>query len=223
MNIRGSNLVAEGITFKNTYYDTLEEFYFLLAEAVRIAGDKCAFFDCAFLGVQDTLFDHRGRHYFKKCYIQGGVDFIYGDGQSIYEECIIKFSRGREGPPGRGGCITANRGSSDEDNSAFVFKNCTITGNGKGLARLGRAYGNHSSHHSQFIFRRRRCTPRLGGLEWRNLTYVEEGCKGPGADKSKRVPWVKHMSTRELQQFVNIAFINQGFRNFPHIPLNCFT
>ncbi|KAF7823604.1 putative pectinesterase 29 [Senna tora] len=51
---------------------------------------------------------------------------------------------GREGPPERGGCITANRRSSDEDSSAFVFKNCTITGNGKGLASLGRAYGDHS-------------------------------------------------------------------------------
>lgn len=55
------------------------------AKAVRIHADKCAFFDCGFLGVQDTLNDDSGRHYYHNCYIQGGVDFIYGNGQSIFE------------------------------------------------------------------------------------------------------------------------------------------
>jgi pectinesterase len=55
------------------------------AKAAWIYADKCVFFDCAFLGVQDTLCDDYGRHYYKNCYIQGGIDFIYGDGQSIFE------------------------------------------------------------------------------------------------------------------------------------------
>lgn len=53
--------------------------------AARIRADKCVFYDCGFLGVQDTLFSDIGRHYFKKCFIQGGVDFIFGNGQSIFE------------------------------------------------------------------------------------------------------------------------------------------
>lgn len=55
------------------------------AKAARIHADKCVFFDCAFLGVQDTLYDDDGRHYYRNCYIQGGSDFIYGNGQSIFE------------------------------------------------------------------------------------------------------------------------------------------
>lgn len=57
----------------------------LPAIAVRAQGDKCAFIECGFKGVQDTLYDHSGRHYYHKCYIQGGIDFIWGDARSMYE------------------------------------------------------------------------------------------------------------------------------------------
>lgn len=50
-----------------------------------IAGDKASFYRCSFYGVQDTLWDVEGRHYFKGCFIEGAVDFIFGAGQSIYE------------------------------------------------------------------------------------------------------------------------------------------
>lgn len=55
------------------------------APAAAIHGDKTAIFNCGFLGYQDTLFDAVGRHYFKNCYIQGGIDFIFGWGQSYFE------------------------------------------------------------------------------------------------------------------------------------------
>ena len=52
--------------------------------AFRIAGDMAAFYNCAFYGGQDTLCDDTGRHYFKNCYIQGSIDFVFGNGQSMY-------------------------------------------------------------------------------------------------------------------------------------------
>lgn len=57
------------------------------ALAARIYGDKSAFYDCKFVGYQDTLWDVEGRHYFKNCVIEGAVDFIFGNGQSYYEVC----------------------------------------------------------------------------------------------------------------------------------------
>ena len=53
--------------------------------AARISGDKCAFYNCNFIGFQDTVWDELGRHYFKNCMIVGAVDFIFGDGQSYYQ------------------------------------------------------------------------------------------------------------------------------------------
>lgn len=55
------------------------------ALAAMISGDKSAFYGCAFSGLQDTLLDDNGRHYFKLCTIEGAMDFIFGTGQSIYE------------------------------------------------------------------------------------------------------------------------------------------
>lgn len=55
------------------------------AVAFRISGDKAFFFGCGFYGAQDTLCDDAGRHYFRDCYIEGSIDFIFGNGRSLYK------------------------------------------------------------------------------------------------------------------------------------------
>ncbi|PUZ77118.1 hypothetical protein GQ55_1G345100 [Panicum hallii var. hallii] len=79
------------------------------AVAIRINGDEAAFWGCGFFGAQDTLLDDQFRHYFKECFIQGGIDFIFGDGRSLYENCTLN-SIAEELPKGQGsinGAITA--------------------------------------------------------------------------------------------------------------------
>lgn len=61
------------------------------APAVTIYGDKVSFYNCGFISLQDTLSDIHGRHYFENCYIEGAIDFIWGNGQSLYK-VNIKFS-----------------------------------------------------------------------------------------------------------------------------------
>ena len=42
------------------------------------------------------------------------------------------------------------------------------------------------------------------------MVFVEEVNKGPGANKSKRVPWLKHMRKEELAKFLIIPqYIDQ--------------
>lgn len=53
--------------------------------ALRVTGDQAAFYGCGFYGAQDTLNDDSGRHYFKECFIQGSIDFIFGNARSFYE------------------------------------------------------------------------------------------------------------------------------------------
>ncbi|KAK7259189.1 hypothetical protein RIF29_24789 [Crotalaria pallida] len=87
--------------------------------------------------VQDTLFDSYGRHYYQNCYIQGHTDFIFGEGQSIFEDCQIYFTCGNRRPR-RDGCITANERRSADAPGGFVFKNCNINGT-RAKTQLGRA------------------------------------------------------------------------------------
>ena len=55
------------------------------AVALRVKGDQSAFVNCGFYGYQDTLHADVGRHYFKNCFIEGSVDFIFGNGRSLFE------------------------------------------------------------------------------------------------------------------------------------------
>ncbi|XP_027357214.1 probable pectinesterase 29 [Abrus precatorius] len=210
-----NNTIAKGITFTNTLNHpiTLDESNITQAVAAQINADKCAFFHCAFLGVQDTLWDCYGRHYYHGCYIQGGIDFIFGNGQSIFEESIINFSMGKNGPKWNG-IITAQERDSPNDPSGFVFKNCNITGTTGGKALLGRSL----RAYARVIIANSFLSDVVLPIGWnartflgheKTITFVELGNKGPGADQTKRVRWIKHLSESELLQFLNITFIDK--------------
>ncbi|KAI9082519.1 hypothetical protein K1719_035388 [Acacia pycnantha] len=223
---KADDIAAKGITFMNTFNRPVDgdEVRLVPAEAARIEGDECAFFECAFLGVQDTLNDHYGRHYFHKCFIQGAIDFIYGGGQSLYEECTLFFSVGRDLPEGRGGVFIAQKRESRDDGSAFVFYKCNITGNGKGKAYLGRGYRPYSrviiaDSYIGDVVSSAGWDPWWGRKRVQDLTFVEEGCWGPGSRRSKRVPWMKRLRGSALRRFVDKTFIDrQGW--ITRLPVN---
>ncbi|WZZ31117.1 hypothetical protein YC2023_014518 [Brassica napus] len=81
-----NNTVVKSLTFVNMYNlpnNGKAKKNITQAAAAMIEGDKCAFYSVGFAGVQDTLWDKNGRHFFHRCTIQGAVDFIFGSGQSI--------------------------------------------------------------------------------------------------------------------------------------------
>ncbi|PPD84870.1 hypothetical protein GOBAR_DD18206 [Gossypium barbadense] len=47
---------------------------------MRISGDNTTFYNCKFIGFQDAFCDNRGMHFFKDCYIEGTIDFIFRNG-----------------------------------------------------------------------------------------------------------------------------------------------
>ncbi|MED6127096.1 hypothetical protein PIB30_084889 [Stylosanthes scabra] len=138
------NVVASSITFKNSFdvgrVMSLEEIkngnIQVPALSARIYGDKSGFYNCKFVGYQDTLWDVQGRHYFKNCIIEGAVDFIFGNGQSYFEDCVMNTTSS--------GFITAQGRQSDEEPSGFVFKGGYVVGSNGASSLLGRAYGPYS-------------------------------------------------------------------------------
>ncbi|KAK4388005.1 putative pectinesterase 29 [Sesamum angolense] len=87
---QADNTIAKHITFINSYNSPRKSNNPMRpAVAAMIQGDKSAFHRCGFFGLQDTLWDEQGRHYFRRCSIQGAVDFIFGAGQSIYEATLL--------------------------------------------------------------------------------------------------------------------------------------
>ncbi|XP_058002179.1 probable pectinesterase 29 [Hevea brasiliensis] len=197
------NVIVRSISFVNTY--NFLHFYNRMAPAVAamISGDKSAFYRCNFVGVQDTLWDDQGRHYFKACTIQGAVDFIFGSGQSIYEGCTIKVLGG--------GFITAQGRDSPNDSNGFVFKGCNIFGTG--LTYLGRPWRGYS----RVIFFKCYFANVIQPTGWNSwnyvgqenqITYAEYGCYGPGADSRQRVNWMKKLSLQAINELTSMSFIN---------------
>ncbi|MFS7931237.1 putative pectinesterase [Helianthus anomalus] len=72
------------------------------AVALRIAGNKAVLYRVRILGTQDTLLDETGSHYFYQRYIQGSVDFIFGNARSLDKVRIIVTPQPMAESSGRG-------------------------------------------------------------------------------------------------------------------------
>lgn len=195
--------IALNIIFENTAgheIGTIGE----QAVALRISGSKAAFYGCNFYGSQDTLYDHRGFHYFQNCFIQGSVDFIFGYGRSFYENCTLNSIAKKVAS------VTAQKRSKVSMSSGFSFKDCKVTGSG--LIYLGRAWGDYSRVVFSFTFMDKLVLPQ-GWSNWghsnRNLSvyYGEYKCSGPGSNMTGRVPWARALTDQEAQPFIGPHYI----------------
>ncbi|KAI4303908.1 hypothetical protein MLD38_039490 [Melastoma candidum] len=205
------NIVVKSISFRNSYNNPVNNSNPRVpAVAALISGDKSYFYRCGFYGLQDTLWDNQGRHYFESCSIQGAVDFIFGRGQSIYVNCTISVL-GEALGAGISGIITAQGRDSPSDASGFLFVDCTVDGTGTTL--LGRPW----RAYARVIFYRSNLTSIVLPIGWNawhyvgqesRLTFMESGCYGGGANTTGRVSWEKKMSGAAVEELISTSFID---------------
>jgi pectinesterase len=134
LKIMASNFTAVNMTFENSFdylsnmvKDTSNPTYVKSAQALAVrtasGSNKTFFRSCKISGYQDPLFAELGTQYYKRCTIQGAVDFIYGGGQAAFDSCdIICRSRPGKNPMGY---ITA---SSTQSAQAYglIFFSCSL-------------------------------------------------------------------------------------------------
>ncbi|KAL6582000.1 hypothetical protein OROMI_006014 [Orobanche minor] len=208
---QADNIIAKSLTFINSYNYPLGGSRNPMKPAVAalIEGDKSAFYRCGFIGLQDTLWDVQGRHYFHLCTIQGAVDFIFGSGQSFYERCTISVVAGvLNGAPGY---ITAQGRSTPMETNGFVFKDCKINGNGKTyLGRPWRPYARVIFYNTLMsnIIVPQGWDPWYSNGREGTLTFDEIDCRGLGSDTTGRVSWVNKQSVTQLRQLTSVSYID---------------
>lgn len=191
----GDGFYAKNITFENSSGPVGQ------AVAVRVDGDKVMFEKCRFLGFQDTLYPHgdRSRQYYKDCYIEGTVDFIFGWSTAVFENCEI-FSK-------KGGSYVTAASTEKETEFGFVFIDCKLTGEGENAsAYLGRPWRDYA----QTVFINTELGAHIKPEGWHNWSkpnaektafYAEYGSKGRGANASQRVPWSHQLTEEEAAKF----------------------
>lgn len=134
---------AVGITFVNTYNltDHTQPGEQTPAVAFSSAADKVYLSGCRFLGRQDTLYLHGSgcRVMVENSYIEGTVDFIFGDANASFVDCRLHMAY----YPGKNnGYYTAP--NTKKDNTGLVFYACTLTADEQysngGTVSLGRPW-----------------------------------------------------------------------------------
>ena len=205
--IDADDFVAMNITFQNTVKND-GTFSDQQAVALRVNGDRQAYYNCNLLGYQDTYYlwgawGNRvtGRVYMHKCYIEGSVDFIFGRDIAVFDSCHINVNR-------NAGTITA---ASTEPGAKFglVFRDCIITADEIGFNELpiGNIYlGRPWAAAPRTVFIKCEEPEVLnpgGWLEWNVVPalYAEYQCTGPGSNTSSRIAISRQLTDEEAQEY----------------------
>ena len=202
--IDASDFIAYNLTFQNTVKND-GSFSDQQGVALRVNGDRMAFYNCNLKGYQDTYYtwggSGTGRVYMKNCYIEGSVDFIFGRDVVVFDSCRLHVNRD-------GGTITA--ASTDATSKfGYVFRNCVITADsvgfdGKVISKifLGRPW--QSAPRTVFMFCSEPSVLDPAGWQTWNVTpglYAEYKCIGSGFSPSTRISIGKQLSDNEASEY----------------------
>jgi len=217
--VNADGFVARDITFENAAGPGSQQ-----AVALRVDSDLSAFYSCAFLGHQDTLYTHTLRQFYRNCRIEGTVDFIFGNSAAIFDNCLI-LVRPRQ--------INSNKGSSDPvtaqgrtdpaEPTGFVFHKCTINGTEEYTrefyvnpkiykAYLGRPWKMYSraifiNSYLGELISPEGWMPWIGNFALDTLYYGEYQNYGPGAKVSGRMPWSNQIPEINVGMYSARSFI----------------
>jgi polygalacturonase len=214
VNVRADDFDAANLTFANDWNATHEQIaQGSQALALSVTADRARFRNVRLLGNQDTLYlGSQGcspgngepctvtRQYFENCYIEGNVDFIFGDGKAWFENCEIHST------PHQGGYITAQGKHYASEDSAFVFDHCRLTAAaGVRDVWLGRPWRPWAT----VTFANTEMGDHIATAGWREwhpgeTNYIETSSSteyrsyGPGAHPSEREPHTRLLDSFSL-------------------------
>ncbi|HTS65928.1 MAG TPA: pectinesterase family protein [Candidatus Acidoferrales bacterium] len=210
VNVKADNFTAENVTFANDWNRTHEQVPVgSQALAVSVTADRAIFRNVRLLGNQDTVYVSKGRQYFTGCYIEGNVDFIFGDGKALFENCEIHST------PHSTGYITAQGKSAANQDSMFVFHQCRLTAApGVDNVWLGRPWRPYAS----VVFLDTEMGAHINAAGWREwhpgetsymdtVFYGEFQSTGPGAHPGERDPHTKKLTQGEAAQYDTAKFL----------------
>ncbi|MDQ0232013.1 pectate lyase [Metabacillus malikii] len=206
MFIYGNDFIAKNITIQNDSGQGTGQ-----AVAAYVQGDRAYFENVRFLGYQDTLYTHQSRQYYKGCYIEGDVDFIFGPATAVFEDCQIHSKRDNS-------MLTAASTPQDSE-FGYVFLNSKITSDdGTEGVRFGRPWRPYSA--VSFINTEMDSSIAPDGWDnWGNESnektarYSEYNSSGSGANPKARDPWSVQLTPDEANLYTvqNVLKGNDGW------------
>jgi pectin methylesterase-like acyl-CoA thioesterase len=195
--IDGSDFVARHLTFANSFDEAAHEYSAEQAVAVTTRGDRLVFDNVRFLGNQDTLQPSSpnaatvSRAYYRNCYVEGDVDFIFGRGTAVFDHCEIRSLD--RGSTSNNGYVTA-ASTTITNPYGYLFTRCRLTaaeGTAAQSVHLGRPWHPSGALDAiaQVLYRDTLMGPHIkdapwtdmSGFSWREARFAEHHNRGPGA------------------------------------------
>ncbi|WP_433233240.1 pectinesterase family protein [Micromonospora sp. CA-248260] len=196
VTIDGNDFTARHLTFANDFDEAAHDYSAEQAVAVLTRADRLVFDDVRFLGNQDTLYhnsasvDAVGRAYFRDCYVEGDVDFVFGRGTGVFDHCEIRsLSRGSTS---NNGYVTAPS-TMIGNPYGLLFTGCDLTTDSAAAqsVHLGRPWHPSGDVNAigQVVFRDSvlgahvKDSPwsDMSGFSWRDARFSEYRNDGPGS------------------------------------------
>jgi len=223
VNVTSDNFFAENITFQNDFNRTHEQTpQGSQALALFVTGDRAIFHNVHLLGNQDTVYlgsrdcsqNTPGctptRQYFSDSYIEGNVDFIFGDSKAVFENCEIHST------PHNGGYLTAQSKHYPTEDSGFVIDHSRLTADPGvvGDVYLGRPWRAYSTVIYMHTWMGDKIAP-AGWSEWHaeqthmldTTYYAEFDSSGPGAHHDERDPHTHFLTPDEAKRYEPSVFL----------------
>lgn len=218
LEINGTGFEADNLTVENAAGNTGQ------AVAVANRSDRSIFKHCRLLGHQDTLFADYGRQYYVDSYIEGGVDYIFGNATAVFERDELHSN----GP----GFVTAQSRTSADQSSGYVILNSRVTSGLEAAAApmdaaTPGAKSTASAHntiglgrpwrpYARVVYIKTELPAELSSAGWNNwgkianestAYYAESGSTGPGAAPEKRAAWSHQLTAAEAAKFLPVVFL----------------
>ena len=218
VNVTADDFTAENLTIQNDFertHDRSEEGS--QAVALMMTGDREVLRRVRLLGYQDTLYAnsrtchnagetgekpcHASRQLFQDCYIEGHIDFIFGDAKAVFDHCEI------HGVAHQMVTLTAQSRLYPAEDSGYLFLHATITA-AKGVGQLyyGRPWRAYSRVYFVDTVLDKATVAPAGWLEWggrlKTSDYAEYGtvdAKGAAVDVSGREASSRQLTSDEAK------------------------
>ncbi|KAF8024035.1 hypothetical protein BT93_F1288 [Corymbia citriodora subsp. variegata] len=229
ITVRGNGFLAKGITIENFSGPSKHQ-----AVAFRSNSDMSAFFQCSFLGYQDTLYVHNGRQFYRDCEVYGTVDFVFGDAAVVFQNCSLFARKPNEKEMN---VFTAQGRDSPAKKTGMSFLGCNFLAapdlvpvQSSFETFLGRPWKKFSTTVIMNSYIDDLVAP-AGWLEFNGrvglstLFYGEYFNKGPGSNTSGRVNWpgYKVINSSTVASMFTVESLIQGTQwlngtDFPYYP-----
>lgn len=219
VSVDADGFAAENLTIENTWeneHQRKEEGS--QAVALLMSSDRAVLDRVRLLGAQDTLYANSrtchdqlpkdgtapagaqpacqaSREYFRDCYIEGHVDYIFGDAKAVFDHCEL-HSRHHDTV-----MLTAQSKHFPTEDSGYTFLHCRITGDNVGdKVILGRPWRDYSTVTFYDTEVQQTLAPE-GWSDWsgrlKTSTYREFLSHGPGVNGGHRIVTTPPLSKAE--------------------------